>query len=461
MNPFLNPYFLSKAIKSYLADMYRLRRVSVKSLEKLRDKNLRKIVRYAYTVPLYHEKYKEAGIHPSDIKGINDTSKLPVITKNDIRKNFLDNIVPPSFDKRKTIMSYTSGTTGKPVSIFVDMYTIVRELLGYVRVIREHNAKWWKTKMTVIVDLSENSIESEYLTDGVVPFVQPFFSLNNVQIFNTYGDADKITKEMNSFQPEFVVGYPGMLRQLAMLKRKGYGEDIRPWCIVSCGSVLDVYLKKYVEETFDAQVFDAYGAMESGPIAFQCKQGSYHIHSDLVHLEIIDDNGASVSSGNPGRVVVTRLYGGGTPIIRYTGLDDIITSTDEICDCGITSGLISKIHGREDHSLVLPGGRVLLPSSISNFFGEISEKIDITKIQRSQIIQHKLNKFEMVVLIDNETRKTTPSLEKIFSTIQEGFREKFGSDIDIDFKETDCFKPHTPGIVSKIDKSKIKKKIYV
>lgn len=461
MNPFLNPFFIFRVLKCYSVNVNRLWRVNADNLKKFQDKQLRKLIKYAYTVPFYHEKYMNAGIHPSDIQSTDDIGKLPFISKEDIRKNFPDRIISATTNRTKTVKSYTSGTTGISISIYVDMYTIVQGLLGYVRVIKEHNIDWRKTRMTVIADLSEHSVEREYLTDGVIPKLKPFFSFGNMQIFHTYDDPKKLIKKITSFQPEFIGGYPGMLRQLALLKRRGLGKDIQPRCIISGGSVLDEYLKSYIENSFETRVFDAYGAMESGPMAFQCRQGNYHIHSDLVYLEVVDDNDEPVSPGEPGHLAVTRFYDGGTPIIRYTGLNDIITPTDEICDCGITSGLISEIHGRENQSLVLSGGRILLPSSISKFFGEISEKIDITKIQRSQIIQHKLNKFEMVVLVDNETRKTTPPLEKIFSTIQEGFREKFGPNIDIDFKETDYFKPHTPGIVSKIDKSKIKKKIYV
>jgi phenylacetate-CoA ligase len=462
MNPFLNPYFLSKAIKSYLVDRDRIWRMDNVSLKKFRDKRLQKILKYAYTIPMYHEIYKKAGIHPNDISGIDDIAKLPFITKNDIRKNFPDKIVPPTFDKKgKTIISYTSGTTGEPISLFFDMYTIVKGLLGYIRVIKEHNVDWRKTKMTVLVDLTENSVERNYLTDGIIPILKPLFSFDNMQIFNTYGDAEELIKEINSFQPEFLGGYPGMLRQLAILKEKGCGDNIQPRCIISSGAVLDIFLKKYLEETFGTQVFDAYGSMESGPAAFQCKNGGYHIHSDLVHLEIIDDEGEPVSPGEPGKVVVTRLYGRGTPIIRYTGLDDIITSSDGNCNCGIAGGLISEVHGRENQSIILPGGRVLLPSSIAMFFGELSEKINITKLKRSQIIQHKLNKFEIIALVDHDLRGKKPSVEKIFSTIKEDFRKKFGSDIDIDIRETDYFEDHIPGIVSKIDKSQIKNKIYI
>ena len=462
MNPFLNPYFLSKATKSYLIDRDRIWRMNDESLERFRDKQFRRIFKYAYSIPMYHEIYKKAGIHPNDITEIDDVSKLPFITKNDIRKNFPDNIIPPNFDKKgKPIISYTSGTTGEPVSLYFDMYTIVKGLLGYIRVIKEHNVDWRKTRMTVLVDLCENSVERNYLTDGIIPILKPIFSFENMQIFDTYGEAEDLIKKINNHNPEFLGGYPGMLRQLAILKKEGRGDNIQPRVIISSGAVLDIYLKKFLEEIFETPVFDAYGSMESGPAAFQCKQKGYHIHSDLVHLEIIDDDGEPVSPGKAGKIIVTRLYGSGTPIIRYNGLDDIVTSSDDTCDCGISGGLIGKVHGRENQSLYLPNGRVLLPSSLSRFFGEISEKINITKLKRSQLIQHKINKLEMVTLINNDLRNTKPSLEEIFSTIRKEFKAKYGSDIDIEFSETDYFEPHIPGIVSKIDKSKIKKKIYV
>ncbi|MDH7517999.1 MAG: hypothetical protein QHH19_06635 [Candidatus Thermoplasmatota archaeon] len=52
-----------------------------KQMERYRDKVLRKTVKYAYTVPLYNKKYKDAGVHPDDIKGIENIIKLPFVTK--------------------------------------------------------------------------------------------------------------------------------------------------------------------------------------------------------------------------------------------------------------------------------------------------------------------------------------------------------------------------------------------
>ena len=85
MNPFYNPIFLSKILKSYLFDINRLRRLDDQQLKRFQDKKFKKIVEFAYTVPLYYEKYKKAGIHPRDISGLKDVEKLPFITKQDIK----------------------------------------------------------------------------------------------------------------------------------------------------------------------------------------------------------------------------------------------------------------------------------------------------------------------------------------------------------------------------------------
>ena len=79
MNPFYNPIFTSKVLKSYLFDIDRLRRYSNDKLLKYQDKHLRKMVKFAYTVPLYHDKYRKAGVHLKDISGIKDLKKLPLM----------------------------------------------------------------------------------------------------------------------------------------------------------------------------------------------------------------------------------------------------------------------------------------------------------------------------------------------------------------------------------------------
>ncbi|OYT61861.1 hypothetical protein B6U81_02110, partial [Thermoplasmatales archaeon ex4484_30] len=309
MNPFLNPIFLSRIAWSYMTDIKRVKRKSEEEVEKYRNKCFRKIVRYAYSVPIYRKKYKEAGIHPDDIKSIEDIKKLPFITKNDLRKNFPDGIVPTGFDTKNAYLISTSGSTGQPVSIYVDTYTIIKALLGFIREIQEYGVNWRKTKMSVIVDLTPESAEEAYLAQTVMPNLKKFFSFKNMQVLHVGENPEILIKKIDDFQPEFLGGYPGVMRALAVLKRKGYGKNIHPKVMASSGAVLDDYTRKYIEDAFGAKIFDAYGSTEAGPVAFECRKGSYHIHSDLVHLEFIDDDGNHVENGKPGHVVVTKLYG--------------------------------------------------------------------------------------------------------------------------------------------------------
>ncbi|GAI40148.1 unnamed protein product, partial [marine sediment metagenome] len=70
MNPFLNPIFLCRVLKSGIVDPNRLRRMNNEDIIKYQNKALKAIVKYAYTIPMYKEKYKKIGIHPSNVKEI-------------------------------------------------------------------------------------------------------------------------------------------------------------------------------------------------------------------------------------------------------------------------------------------------------------------------------------------------------------------------------------------------------
>ena len=460
MNPFYNPMFISKIFKRYLFDIDRLKKLNEEELRRYQDKSLKKMVNYAYTVPLYHDKFKEAGIHPDDITGIKDIEKLAMISKHDIKRYYPDGIISSKIRKEKLIEIYTSGTTGKSLSLYGDMYDVITWLLGYIRVLREYGINWRKNRMTIIGDFAPYTIGTGYITKGLLSHLKSDIFLNNMQWLNTNDEPKTIIEEVNRFKPEFIGGYVGMLGHLALLKEKGFGEDIKPRYIATIGSILTKPLRKLLEETFDAHVFEVYGATESGTIAFQCKRGHYHIMSDLVHLEFLKD-GKPVESKEPGRLVLTKLYGGGTPIIRYNAVNDIVAPLYEKCDCGMSGDLIDRIYGRDDLSLYFSGGRVLLPSSISEIHGKILYGLKTNKIKETRIIQHSLTKIEIKLVIDKELRDEGPSIEEIFSVIKSSYQEKVGPEVEIILKEVEKVSKKGPRIISKLDRSEFKITQYV
>jgi phenylacetate-coenzyme A ligase PaaK-like adenylate-forming protein len=314
--------------------------------------------------------------------------------------------------------------------------------------------------MSLLIDLSDRSFENEYFINSTFSAIKPLFSEKKIQIFNLFSISEKIVEKIDKFQPEFIGGYPFALIKLAILKERGYGKNISPRCILSSGSYLDDYSKKYIEEKLETKIYDFYAATESGPIAFECKNGNYHVHSDLIYPEFIKDN-KNVSAGKPGTLVITKLYGQGTPIIRYTGIDDVVSTVKNKCSCGLSGTIIKKIHGRKNDSILLPNGIMVLTSFIDDVLGLTIHETNANKIQRIQIIQNKIDNLEIKVLFYKELRDIGTPPEKIFKVLKSKFLEKSGAKINLKIYEVKHFDTNDQYFISRIDRSKFVGKKYL
>ena len=459
MNSFNNPIFLLKILKSYMIDIDRLRRLSDDKLRQFQDKRIRKMVKFAYTVPLYHDKYKKEGIHPDDVRGAKDIKKLPTVSKHDFKEYYPDGIYSSKINKGKLIEVRTSGTTGKSLSIYVDMFDIVAGLFGYIRSLREHGINWRKDRLTIIADFAPHTVETGYIHRGIQPRFSSNLFFKNMQWLNTNDPPEKVIKEINKFKPDFIGGYVGMLGHLALLKEKGFGKDINPKVIATTGSPLTDSLKDLMNKSFNARIFQSYGSTESGAIAFQCKNGNYHIMSDLVYLEYLK-NGEIVNTGEAGKLVLTKLYGIGTPIIRYDAINDILSPSDKRCDCGLSGDIIERIYGRDDISLYTPEGKIILPASFGEIFSKVLYELKTNKLKDAIIIQHDLKKVELQVVIDEKQINTSPSVEEIFSVLRQGLQKKLGDNVEIITKVVKNIDREKPRVIQKLDRDKIKIKGY-
>lgn len=447
MNPFLNPLVLAKVAKYYLTDIERLHKYDEEKLERYREKNFRRVLKLASKTPMYREKYKGIDLDKISLENINE---LPLLTKQDLRKHFPNGIVPEGFDIKKAHVVSTSGSTGQPVSIYTDFFTIIKALMGFVREIREYGINWRKDRMTIIADLTPGSAEEAYLNQTAVPALKPFFSLNNMQILHVGEDVEKLIEKIDAFRPKFIGGYPGVLRALAVLKRKGYGKNIEPEVMASSGAVLDDYTKKYIEEAFNARIFDVYGSTEGGPIAFECRKGSYHIHYDMVHLEFLDENGKPVEYGKPGHVIVTKLYGNATPIIRYNGMNDFVIPLARKCGCGINSPLIEKVAGRMVDALVMPSGRIVPPFAVTGIPAKVMERLGSNILQQFQIVQESVDEINVYLVMEGSKKER----ERVKKEIKKDFEKKLEKGIKVEVFEVD--KIESDGLLPREVISKVK-----
>jgi phenylacetate-CoA ligase len=438
INPFLNPVFTFKSVKSYLFDIDRIWQISPQGLKRFQDKAFRRAVKFAYTVPLYNKKYKELNIHPNDIKGIEDIRKLPTVSKIDIRNAFPDDIIPKNANMDHLWNISTSGATGKPFSFYRDTFSLCRDLIYSIRLHRFVGIDWRKHKSIGMGPYNSPGRYDYVIEKAILNNLKPFFpSVANFQsVPYIYKDLDEKFEKINEFRPDYIIGTPGDLQAMATLKKNGYGKNIQPKALSTSGGVLDDYIRSYVEDAFQCKIMDVYSSVEMATSAVQCKEGNYHVFSDYIFFEFLDEKGEPVASGEPGHIVITRLFDRGTPFIRYTGVDDIVTPLYEKCPCGLHSTqLIKRIEGRRSQRIYSPDGKYITPVFFTRGVDAAMKSLKTDKIIQYQVVQKSIDSIEILCVVNENQKDSPPSLEILFSEIKKEYYKVFGDAFHFEIKE--------------------------
>ncbi|MCK4697695.1 MAG: phenylacetate--CoA ligase, partial [Dehalococcoidia bacterium] len=84
-------------------------------LEDLQLERLQQKVRYVYErVPFYRARFQEAGVTPQDIRSLNDVTRLPFTSKDDVRNNYPYGLMAVPLSEVVRVHA-SSGTTGRPI----------------------------------------------------------------------------------------------------------------------------------------------------------------------------------------------------------------------------------------------------------------------------------------------------------------------------------------------------------
>jgi len=90
---------------------------SLDELQALQLKRLKFTVDHAYyNVPMYRKKFDDTGVHPTDLRQLEDINKFPYTTKNDLRDNYAFGTFAVPMKEVLRIHA-SSGTTGKPTVV--------------------------------------------------------------------------------------------------------------------------------------------------------------------------------------------------------------------------------------------------------------------------------------------------------------------------------------------------------
>jgi phenylacetate-CoA ligase len=352
-------------------------------LRRYQEKRLRSVVKYAYDfVPLYHEKFRKAGVNPHDIKTLEDLAKLPIVRKNEMKLENPRRLVSVGFDINKLKVDRTSGSTGQPFGTYLCSFEDDWRKAIYMRA---NISCGQKPRDRWVVITSPHHFKDT--TD--IQRRLGIYAQTCVSIFSSVDEQISLIAEA---KPDVLDAYSGSLVLLAKeVERRGL-KTIRPRIIFGTADLIDVVSRKFLERVFEAPFYDQFGCAEVDRSAWQCPEKlGYHMDVDSVITQFVDDEGKEVSAGERGEIAYTSLFNYAMPFIRYA-VGDVGSPSDEECPCGRTFPLMKIVEGRRDSLLRLPDGRLLSPMTfriaISKFF---------EKIIQYRVIQKKLDLFEIYI----------------------------------------------------------------
>jgi len=446
------PSIAGVGIKGFLN--YRNVYKSEANLEKYQNRKLRKAVYTAYNESeFYRQRFDSHGVHPDDIKSVEDLYRLPVITKKDLAENF-EKSVPLSLERERAFLIGTSGSTGKPVRVYKDYSWLAGIWSCALRARKMH--KMGIPKVCFILD-NESPLNFESTMENYFKLFKGFYGMVNVE-----DDIYSIMKQVEEIKPDIIFTYTGIMRELAILRKNGLGKELNIKSTWLTGELVDNFTRNLVEDAFCCSCYSLYSSTEGSHMGVECENKNMHVMSDSVIVEIVDEEGNIVEPGQDGRVLITCIDEGlGTPIIRYSGLADVGVIMKEKCSCGLNTPVLGQIKGRQVDSICLPDGKVYHAFSLTIPMEKIQREYGEGIIRNYQIVQYELDLVEIGIVSNNDSAEAGLFFA-MKKNIEKTYQDFFGEDIRLRVEEKDASSflmsnkkgVPNPLVVSMIDKKK-------
>ncbi|HEY7643626.1 MAG TPA: hypothetical protein VH858_01180 [Hyphomicrobiales bacterium] len=207
---------------------------------------------------------------------------------------------------------------------------------------------------------------------------------------------------LRRIKPAYLITYPSNLRELARIATE-MGEAIDFDRVLTAGEMISDDMRTAIRGYFGKEPLDRYGSSETGYISGTCPVSlKHHVASELVLLEIVDDDGNPLGPGEEGRIVVTPFYNLAMPLIRYD-IGDRGVLSGERCGCGRTLPVIERLLGRTRNMFRFADGTACWPVLLA------SEMRQFVAIRQFQAVQSTHTDIELRYVPDRSGQIEDPA----------------------------------------------------
>jgi phenylacetate-CoA ligase len=290
-------------------------------------------------------------VAPPDIRSIEDWSRLPFLTKDELRDAYPFRLTCAG---RGNVMrvQMSSGSTGKPI---VNPYTRA-DVAQWTEIMARCYAAAGVTSRDVIqitpsFGLFTGGFGFHYGAERVGAMIVPVGA-------GRTGFQLQLMRELGTTVLAGIATYPLRLIEVAREEKVDLAS-LRLRTAILGAEMWSDDLRAVIERELDVETFDIIGMTETGGpgLGIDCRaHDGIHVWEDHYYCEIVDPaTGEPRADGEEGELVVTTLTREGLPLIRYRTRDLTRVLSREPCACGRTHLRVDRLRGRTDDMVIFRG----------------------------------------------------------------------------------------------------------
>jgi phenylacetate-CoA ligase len=369
-----------------LGELQKTESWSAGELEALQSERLAVLIRHVYeNVPYYRRVFDDRRLAPSDIRTPGDLYKLPVLTKEMVRK-CADRLRAHNISRRQFRIGRTGGSTGIPLQLLLD-----RDCIVFDHALVHRHWSWAGYRQGARTAILRGLTLVPPQERG--PAYWRFDWWGNKIYFSGFHlstDAmPKYVSKLQQWRPEFVAAYPSSLFTLARFMQY-LGVRIPVRAVFTSSEALSGLERKVIEDRFQCKVWDRYGTGERLAVTQQCEYGNYHQNVEFGIFQVDSPSGEPASPGEKGTLILTGLTNLSMPLIRYE-IGDVGRVVGGECPCGRKLPLAGPVDGRKDDVIVTAEGRLMPRAGLD----QIHELVE--NLERCQLFQGEPGKITVRV----------------------------------------------------------------